>query len=166
MSKRDNRDEIITKRIQQIHEKEEEKKQKELIKLRLEMPFITKEEEDALIESIEEYIIDNHEELSSPYVLSYIEAWDDDNMYFDEMDISDEFKKCNSYMTWLKDYCELYNRALPDYGRFAHKWMKTEISKFLKAFVKTWNGCHSKYVLNWEEAFPFRVQIRKRRIKN
>jgi hypothetical protein len=162
MSKRDNRDEIITKRIQEIHEKEEEKKQKELIKLRLEMPPITKEEEDALIESIEEYIIDNHEELSVPHGRCYIEAYDD-NTFFEEMDISNGFKKCDTYMAWLKDYCELY---VSYHKQFAHKWMTTEISKFLKAFVKTWNGCHSKYVLDWQEAFPFQVQIRKRRIKN
>jgi hypothetical protein len=161
MSKRDNRDEIITKRIQEIHEREEEKKQKALIKLRVEMPPITKEEEDALIESIEEYIIREREELSIPHARCYIEAWDDDIDFLDETEKS-VFKKCNSYMTWLKDYCVLYYNVSYDNERFAHKWRKTEISKFLKAFVKTWNGCHSKYVLNWEEAFPYRIRIKKK----
>lgn len=158
MSKRDNRDEIVSKRIQEIVKKKEDEDQEELQKLRLKIPQLAKEEEDALIESVENLIVNYYYDVfCCQSYTCHFSAWGERG--FDS--VASDFKKCVTFMSWLREYYGLKLSALYKHTEFADKWMTTEISQFLQSFVKTWNECHSEYVLFWEKEFPFRVGIKK-----
>jgi hypothetical protein len=99
MSKRDNRDEIISKRVQAVIKEKQDKEQQELNKLHIRIPQLTKEEEDSLIESVENLVVQYYWTLTSAY----------DTHYFFITD--DVFEKCETFMVWLKKYYDLKERA-------------------------------------------------------
>jgi hypothetical protein len=150
MSKRDNRDEIVSKRVQAVIKEKQDKEQQELNKLHMRIPQLTKEEEDSLIESVENLVVQYYWTLTSAY----------DTHYFFITD--DVFEKCDTFTSWVKKYDDLKKRALHQHVEFAKEWKTTEISQFLQALVKTWNECHSEYVLSWEKQNPFRIGIKRK----
>lgn len=152
MSKRSNRDELISKRMEAKHQDHF------FDKFRVPIMELTQKEMDTMIESVEDRIVD----IFSTDVFSLtLNSWHCSGIPEINYDvISSTFKNCQPYMMWIQTCISLRKEASYDQKAFLKEWMKTEIPKFLRTIVQEWNECHSQYVMEWKKEMPFSIIIK------
>lgn len=149
--KRTERDDSILERIQKNIKKEEDENQ--LDKLKIPLPWLKQEEVDSLMESIEEYTVEQFSKYKITTFFSFT-AWQPKINY-----ISDIFLKCSPYLKWIGNYDRLMTIYCTDTQKqFANDWMKREIRSFLGAITTIWNCNHKAFIMSInDDALSLRI---------
>lgn len=152
MSKRSNRDEVLSKRMDAKHQDHF------FDKFRVPIMELTQKEMDVFIEAVEDRIVDVFSKDVYALTLSSWHGSDIPEINFGA--ISSIFKNCPPYMMWIQTCISLRKEASYDQKAFLKEWMKMEIPKFLRTIVQEWNECHSQYVMEWKKEMPFSIMIK------